>query len=71
MIRPTKKLQLRAESIRVLTPSALRAVQGGVMGVEKCTKDYSGCNPVTTSHYDCPSGANECGATNTCDTTGR
>jgi hypothetical protein len=70
MIRPTKKLHLRTESIRVLTPTALRTVQGGVMGIEKCTKDYSGCNPVTTATAVCGT-TKDCGETYTCDTTGK
>jgi hypothetical protein len=66
MIRPTKKLHLQSESIRVLTTTALRQVQGGVM-VEKCTKDYSGCNPGGTS-VDCDS-KYRCNDTYKCDTT--
>ena len=64
MNRPTKKLHLRTESIRVLTPDALRGVQGGLLLGERCTKDYSGCNPTTTgTTFDCTKACD----TNTCD----
>jgi len=59
MIRPTKKLHLRTESIRVLTPDALRGVPGGLLLVERCTKNYSGCNPTTTlPTLDCTEACN-------------
>jgi len=66
MIRPKRKLALQTESIRVLSAAALDRVQGGVM-VEKCTREWSGCNPSGTSAY-CDS-QYTCGDTYKCDTT--
>jgi hypothetical protein len=50
MIRPKKKLHLGTESVRVLTVDALRRAQGGAF--DRCTEQYSGCNPSPTN--DCP-----------------